>query len=141
MKYITNIDTLSALFDRLITETIKLYFFEKDNLLEKVLHQKHIIQEIKGKIITLLKDTYTNREYDYISEKRTFSENDVVESLHELILNDIRVGESDREKLMEIKKENPSVDKIVHFEKMLRKANEGRARNKNEIDERYKRLL
>lgn len=37
---ITNIDTLSAYFDRLITENIKLYFFSKDGLTDKVDHQK-----------------------------------------------------------------------------------------------------
>ena len=30
MSYITNIDTLSALLDRLISENIKLYFFMED---------------------------------------------------------------------------------------------------------------
>ena len=40
MKYITNIDTLSALLDRLISENIKLYFFEKDNLADNIKHQK-----------------------------------------------------------------------------------------------------
>ena len=43
---VTNIDTLSAYFDRLITENIKLYFFEKDRLLEKVEHQRIIINII-----------------------------------------------------------------------------------------------
>ena len=36
MKYITNIDTLSALLDRLISENIKLYFFKKDSLMYNV---------------------------------------------------------------------------------------------------------
>jgi len=141
MKYITNIDTLSALFDRLITESIKLYFFKKDKFDDKIKHQEHIIGEIKGRIVLLLKDTYEKREYNYICEKRTFSEADVVESLQELIVNDINVGECDREKLREVQSENPSLDKVIINEKKLRKVNEGRARNKNEIDERFKDLL
>ena len=40
MKYTTNIDTLSALLDRLISENIKLYFFQKDNLTDNIEHQK-----------------------------------------------------------------------------------------------------
>ncbi len=141
MKYITNIDTLSALFDRLITENIKLYFFEKDNLTEKSNHQKLIIQEIKNKIRTLLRDTYENKQYDYLSEKRTFDENAIVESLEELIINDINIGESDRERLKQVQSDTPSIDKFIINEKRLRKANEGRARNKNEIDQQYKNLL
>jgi hypothetical protein len=141
MKYITNIDTLSALFDRLITENIKLYFFEKDNFVEKVNHQKLVINEIKDKIRSLLRDTFENKEYQYLSEKRTFDENAIVESLEELIINDINIGESDRERLKQVQSETPSIDKFIINEKRLRKANEGRARNKNEIDQQYKNLL
>ena len=47
---ITNIDTLSALFDRLISENIKLYFFKKDNLKENVNHQEMVISEVKEKL-------------------------------------------------------------------------------------------
>jgi hypothetical protein len=142
MKYITNIDTLSALFDRLITESIKLYFFKKDNIEDKVKHQESIIIKIKNKIVILLRDTYEKREYDYISEKRTFSvENDIVESLEKLIVNDINVGECDREKLKEVRSQNPSIEKMIFNEKKMRKSNEGRAINKNQIDESYKNLL
>lgn len=140
-KYITNIDTLSALFDRLITENIKLYFFKKDNLKDKVNHQKKVILQIKERITKLLKDTYSEKEYNYLSEKRTFNENVIVESLEELIVNDINIGESDRERLKQVQSKNPSIEKFVVNEKRLRKANEGRSRNKNEIDEQYKKLL
>jgi hypothetical protein len=141
MKYITNIDTLSALFDRLITENIKLYFFNKDNLIDKADHQKIVVEEIKNRIRELLKNTYEKKEYDYLSEKRTFNENSIVESLEELIINDINIGESDRERLKQVQSENPSIEKFIVNEKRLRKANEGRSRNKNEIDEQYKNLL
>ena len=39
MKYITNIDTLSALLDRMISENIKLYFFKKDGVVDNIKHQ------------------------------------------------------------------------------------------------------
>ncbi len=141
MKYITNIDTLSALFDRLITENIKLYFFTKDNLVDKAGHQKTVIEEIKNRIKELLQDTYSKKEYDYLSEKRTFNENSIVESLEELIVNDINIGESDRERLKQVQSENPSIEKFIVNEKRLRKANEGRSRNKNEIDDQYKKMV
>lgn len=141
MKYITNIDTLSALFDRLITENIKLYFFNKDNLTDKVNHQKIVVEEIKNRIKKLLQDTYNKKEYDYLSEKRTFNENSIVESLEELIVNDINIGESDRERLKQVQSENPSIEKFIVNEKRLRKANEGRSRNKNEIDDQYKKII
>ena len=46
MTKITNIDTLSALLDRLVSENIKLYFFNKDGILNDIDHQKKVILEI-----------------------------------------------------------------------------------------------
>ena len=47
MGYITNIDTLSALLDRLISENIKLHFFRKENVTDNIEHQENLIEEIK----------------------------------------------------------------------------------------------
>lgn len=135
---ITNIDTLSAYLDRLITENIKLYFFKKDNLVEKVEHQYKIIHEIKLKINELFLEILSNNHYDYIEEYRTFSESDIIEELEELIQNDINIGEADRARLEETMKEHPNLDRVIVNEKRLRKANEGRARNKNKIDSLFK---
>jgi len=138
---ITNIDTLSAYLDRLITENIKLYFFQKDNLSEKVDHQKELIQQIKQKIAELLVESIESRSYIYLEEHRTFDENSIVEQLEELIRNDINIGEADRARLEETKKTAPNLERMVVNEKRLRKANEGRAANKNEIDRTFKRIV
>ena len=138
---ITNIDTLSAYLDRLITENIKLYFFNKDNLADKVAHQKIVIEEIKIKISELFLDTIERNSYNYIEEYRTFNESAIVEELEELIQNDINIGEADRARLEEAKKEIPNLDKMIVNEKRLRKANEGRARNKNAIDNIFKKII
>ena len=131
---VTNIDTLSAYLDRLITENIKLYFFNKDNLTDKVAHQKIVIEEIKKKISELFLETIERNSYNYIEEHRTFNESAIVEELEELIQNDINIGEADRARLAETTKETPNLDRMIVNEKRLRKANEGRARNKNNID-------
>lgn len=138
---VTNIDTLSAYLDRLITENIKLYFFNKDNLADKVAHQKIVIEEIKIKISELFLDTIERNSYNYIEEYRTFNESAIVEELEELIQNDINIGEADRARLEEAKKEIPNLDKMIVNEKRLRKANEGRARNKNAIDNIFKKII
>jgi hypothetical protein len=119
MNKITNIDTLSAYFDRLITENIKKYFFNKENNKEKVKHQELIISEIKG----------------------TFNENAIAEELEELIYNDINIGEADRARLQEVQKENPQTEKLILNEKRLRKSNEGRAKNKNKLDNIFQNLI
>lgn len=129
-KRITNIDTLSALLDRLITENIKRFFFDKDGLSEKVLHQDLIITEIKSRLIELFLEVYDNGQYEYISEKRTFTSSNIIDNIQDLITNDIHIGESDRVRL-----------RIAMLEeKRLRKSNEGRAKNKNNIDKNFYEL-
>ena len=131
---VTNIDTLSALFDRLITENIKKYFFNKDGKLEESIHQEIVISEVKNKITELFTEVFESGEYPHLSEKRTFDENAIVEELEELIFNDINIGEADRERLSQVNSDNPNIEKLIVNEKRLRKSNEGRARNKNNID-------
>ena len=128
---ITNIDTLSALLDRLITERIKWYFFNKEKNFEKTEHQNIVISEIKDKISVLMEECFKENSYNYIGEKRTFNENEISEELDDLIVNDINIGESDRERLR----------LVTLNEKRLRKSNEGRAANKNNIDKIFKSFV
>ena len=128
---ITNIDTLSAYLDRLITERIKWYFFDKEGEVERVNHQLVVIEEIRNKITNLFSESFHNGKYDYISEKRTFDNVNITEELEDLIINDINIGESDRERL-----------KIAMInEKRLRKSNESRAKNKNNIDNIFRKIV
>jgi hypothetical protein len=141
MKYITNIDTLSALLDRLISENIKLYFFKKDGLDDNISHQQKVINEIKTRLSKLLSDVYKSNEYDYIHEKRTYKPEDIVETLEELINNDITTGEGDRANLVEATSENPSIEHFTKNHKLIRKANENRAVSKNKLDEQFKDMI
>ena len=128
---ITNIDTLSALIDRLITENIKLFFFEKDSLEEKSDHQRLIIKEIKEKCQALFLEVYKKNSYDFIDEKRTFTSGNIVEEISELITNDLHIGESDRARL----------NIVMLEEKRLRKSNESRSKNKNNIDNEFNKFI
>jgi hypothetical protein len=128
-KRICNVDTLSAYFDRLIVERIKWFFFVKDNNTENVAHQEAVIAQIKNKITDLLE----NGEFEYLAERRTFS-NELLVNLDSLIVNNIHIGESDRARLQEVKSTQADVNVLIEQEKRLRTANEGRAQNKNKID-------
>ena len=141
MKYVTNIDTLSAMLDRLISENIKLYFFKKENLIENVSHQETVISEIKNRIKNLLLDVYKTKEYNYVSEKRTYKADMTLESLEQLIKSDIYTGEGDRDNLAELKKENPNINLMKKNHKVLRSANELRAVSKNELDSYFKDFI
>jgi hypothetical protein len=141
MSYITNIDTLSALLDRLISENIKLHFFRKENVIDNIEHQENVIEEIKYRITKLLLDVYKEKEYNYISEKRTYKPDDIVETLEELIHNDITTGEGDRANLKEATSDNPSLEHFTRNHKLIRKANENRASMKNKLDKQFKKLI
>ena len=138
---ITNLDTLSAMLDRLVTENIKKFFFEKDGLDDKIKHQVKVIDELKEKISELFHECYSDKEYNYMSEKRTWKDNDIVEDISQLTYNDILVGESDRGVLGEVTSDNTNLEHLKFQAKRMRKANEGRAENKNNIDEKFKNIV
>lgn len=138
---LTNIDALSALIDRLIVENIKHFFFNKDGKIEETQQQVKIITEIKNRLSELILECVSEGNYDYLSERRTFDEQTIVENIEELIKSNILIGEGDRKRLQEITSENPNFDVILVNEKLTRKSNEGRARNKNAIDEIFHRLI
>jgi hypothetical protein len=141
MKYITNIDTLSALLDRLISENIKLYFFKKDSLMYNVKHQEEVISDIRKRLVLLFTDTFESKSYEYVSELRTYKPDDIVETLEELIHNDITTGEGDRANLKEATSDNPSLEHFTRNHKLIRKANENRAEAKNKLDEQFKDFI
>jgi len=141
MSYITNIDTLSALLDRLISENIKLHFFKKDGIDENIEHQQKVISEIKERLFVLFDDVYREGNYEYVSELRTYKPEDIVETLEELIHNDITTGEGDRANLKEATSDNPSLEHFTRNHKLIRKANENRAAAKNKLDEQFEDFI
>ena len=60
---VTNVDSLSAYFDRLISEKIKWYFFDKDGKEEEALHQEAVIKEIRIKLVELFEESFENHNY------------------------------------------------------------------------------
>lgn len=129
---ISNVNSLSALLDRLIVERIKWYFFVKGDDMSLVVHQQEIIDAIKLEIEKALIEP----EYKCLTEKRTFA-NEILVNLDELIKNNCHIGESDRRRLEETKKENPDIQVFIQQEQRLRTANEGRSKNKNLIDKYF----
>ena len=127
--------------DRLISENIKLYFFKKDGLDENIEHQEKVISEIKERLFVLFDDVYREGKYEYVSEKRTYKPEDIVETLEELIHNDITTGEGDRANLKEATSDNPSLEHFTRNHKLIRKANENRAVSKNKLDEQFENFI
>lgn len=129
---ITNINTISALLDRLVTENIKLFFFEKDGKFMLADHQRTVIVKIKEELIELMTETYTE-SYQPLLEKRTFSQQ-FTDEVIQLVHNDIRIGEADRARQTSISGDEVNFYKLAFNEIRMRVSNEGRANNKNNID-------
>lgn len=134
---VTNIDTISALFDRLITERIKEYNFNKQGKLEEAAHQRGVVVEIITKLEELLIETYNTGKYEYVGEKRTFDEAKLLKDVETLIVNDLDVGDAYYTKT----DGEPTLEKFMVNEARLRKANESRGRMKNSIDQNFKNIV
>lgn len=103
--------------------------------MELVVHQQELIELIRQEIEKCLLEP----TYEYISERRTFV-NELLADLDSLIVSDIHIGESDRKRLEETKKETPDVNAFITQEKRLRTANEQRSKLKNQIDETWRKI-
>jgi len=133
-----NVDSLSALFDRLIAERIKLFFFQKDGKDDLVAHQQVIIDELKVQIHHAFSDylMLNTEHHRSIEEMRTFT-NLFTGEVEDLVLNDIRIGEADRARLEEVTSEEPDFYRMAFNDIRLRIANERRAANKNNIEKLF----
>ena len=139
--HITNVDTLSALIDRLIVEHIKRFFFLKEGRADSVRHQDRVINEIRQRTSELLAECLSRGNYEFLKEQRTFPAESFIEELEGLIRHNIECGEADRAKLAELRTGAPAAARIVENELRARKATEGRAKGKNDLDELFKGLV
>lgn len=140
-KFITNINTFSALLDRLITEKIKEYFFIKNGEKKLAKRQLIIIKEINRQILITFKKINLSKGYDYLKENRTFKYNTalIVSLFSKLTVEDLEIGTADNDLAKSIKKKNKK--DIVKNLKKSRLALEKRAAIKNQIDLSLKKIF
>lgn len=139
MSRITNVDNLSALIDRLICERIKLFFFEKDNKVPEIVHQREIISQLKIRISDAFTQCLVEKKYDYIEERRTFNINDVIGELEKLTMHNIEIGQGDRTALSGAKESSADKMKLGIFS--FRFHNESRAQSKTKMDSIFKKIF
>ena len=140
-NFITNINTFSALLDRLITEKIKEYFFTQNNQKKLINKQKVIISAINKEIIFTLLQIKKNRGYKYLKENRTFNYNSVllVKLFSKLTNEDLNIGTADNQLAKSIKGKNDK-EVIINLKKS-RDSLENRAIIKNQIDESLSKIF
>ncbi len=133
---ISNVNSLSALIDRLIVERIKQHLFNVNGDYDKSEHQRIIGDNIKNEI----EEVFKSSEYKFIGEKRTFLVSELLRSVEDLVLNNVNIGNADRARLNQIESGELSIEKFVYNELLLRLSNEKRSFNKNQIDTTYETI-
>ena len=134
--YVSNLNSISASLDRLITEKIKLYFFEKmeksDYVNDSIEKQKKMINTLHMILIDTFENIFKTKEYNILLEKRTFNENlkTLTINIEQLVEMNLNVGTADN-----------SIAKILEQLSLSRSSLEKRSKIKNTIDESVKDLL
>ncbi len=142
--YISNLNSLSALFDRLIVENVKMHHFQRKGEFDKTEAQKALITALQEELVKFFMETLESGNYNYLSENRTFKlkkTKELVEGVSELCECHSNITHCDQTKLQEVKKESPNAEKVFKLEYQNRVNLERRATIKNQIDKSYEDLL
>lgn len=138
---ISNIDSISNLIDRLITEKIKAIQYKVENNNKQYDFQNRIIKEIKDKFQLSLENILENTEYQLLRENRTFKSGLFLEKIESLIVSDMLVGLAEYSKI-DLVNEQSTDDKLFKLYIMLaRFANENRSFLKNELDNELSNII
>jgi hypothetical protein len=129
---ITNINTLSALIDRLITEKIKQYFFLMEEDVTAANTQGEIADAINKEIQITLFEAIKNKNYNFNSEQRTYKNkvSNLVDSISDLTIMNLNVGKADH-----------NLAGIINNLKLSRLSLEKRSKLKNNIDNLLKEVI
>ena len=136
-----NIDSFSALLDRLIVEHIKRFEFARNGKDDAVATQDRIIVGIRDKLNNVLYEIVSISEYKVISEIRTFSIHELTSCVESLVTANALLGSTEREKLTEALSEKPNVDALTALTLVARIANERRAECRQQIDQTIKAAI
>lgn len=130
----SNVNSFSAIIDRLIIENLKIFQFIENGDLEKADDQNDIISELKNEL-DIIFDEIKSNSYDSISEQRTFTTSDnVFLNLFLLSLNNYSISKGDKLKLEEIKKDEIDVEKLKLYIEFVRSNLELRSHSKNNLE-------
>jgi hypothetical protein len=129
---ITNINTLSALIDRLITEKIKQYFFLMEGDVIAANTQGEIADAINKEIQITLFEAIKDKNYNFNSEQRTYKKkvSNLVDNISDLTIMNLNVGKADH-----------NLVGIINNLKLSRLSLEKRSKLKNNIDNLLKEII
>jgi len=129
----SNVNSFSAIIDRLIIENLKIIQFVDQNKLEEAEQQNVIISELKTELNLIYQELLENR-YKSIGEQRTYTNDNLFSDLFRLCLNNYCIAKGDKLKVEESKKGIVNVDMLKNYINAVRENLEERSKSKNNLE-------
>ena len=114
MKRMSNVNSFSAILDRLIIENLKIIQFVDQNKLKEAEQQNAIISELKNELDLIYQELLENR-YKSIEEQRTYTNDNLFSDLFRLCLNNYCIAKGDKLKIEESNKEVIDVNNLKNY--------------------------
>ena len=133
MKRMSNVNSFSAIIDRLIIENLKIIQFVDQNKLEEAEQQNVIISELKTELDLIYQELLENR-YISIGEQRTYTSKNLFSDIFRLCLNNYSIALGDKLKIEESKKDIVNIDTLKNYINAVRENLEERSRSKNNLE-------
>lgn len=129
----SNVNSFSAIIDRLIIENLKIIQFVDQNKLDEANNQNEIISELKSELNVIYDELSENR-YNSIAEQRTYTADNLFSDLFRLCLNNYCIAKGDKLKIEESKKNIIDVDSLKNYINYVRNNLEERSKSKNNLE-------
>jgi hypothetical protein len=133
MKRMSNVNSFSAIIDRLIIENLKIIQFVDQNKLEEAEQQNVIISELKTELNLIYQELLENR-YKSIGEQRTYTNDNLFSDLFRLCLNNYCIAKGDKLKIEESNKSVVDIDNLKNYILAVRENLEERSKSKNNLE-------
>ncbi len=129
----SNVNSFSALLDRLIIENLKIIQFVDQNKLKEAQQQNVIISELKNEL-DLIYQELLESTYNSIGEQRTYVSDNLFSDLFRLCLNNYCIAKGDKLKIEESKQDIVNVDTLKNYINAVRENLEERSKSKNSLE-------
>ena len=133
MKRMSNVNSFSAIIDRLIIENLKIIQFVDQNKLEEAEQQNVIISELKTELDLIYQELLEDR-YISIGEQRTYTSKNLFSDIFRLCLNNYSIALGDKLKIEESKKDIVNIDTLKNYINSVRENLEERSKSKNSLE-------
>lgn len=133
MKRISNVNSFSAIIDRLIIENLKIIQFVDQNKLKEAEQQNEIIFELKCELDKIYGELSECR-YKSIGEQRTYTNDNLFSDLFRLCLNNYCIAKGDKLKIEESKKDIVNINILKNYINVVRENLEERSKSKNGLE-------